>query len=334
MRNKTYNIMKKNIIKLSAFAAIVASLLTVSSCGGKQQEVAEGELSGEISLSGAFALYPLAVQWANDFQALHPGVTIDVSAGGAGKGITDALAQVVDFGMVSRELGEEEIARGAVGFAVAKDAVVPTINTSNPVMADLKKHGVTRQQLIDIFLTKKITKWGQAVETDNKTDISVYVRSDACGAAETWALYLGKKQEDLQGTAVFGDPGLAEAVQKDANAIGLNNIGFAYDIQTGKPHPNLAIAPIDVNENGQIDPEEDFYATKQGVVEAIKDGRYPSPPARDLYFVSNGIPTNPVVIEFLKYILTEGQKANEAQGYIAIPQEKLDASLEKLGVKK
>jgi len=326
--------MKKMYYTMSALAVIFATVLGISSCGGNKQQAGEDGLSGEISLSGAFALYPLAVQWANDFQALHPGVTIDVSAGGAGKGITDALAQVVDFGMVSRELGEAEIANGAVGFAVAKDAVVPTINANNPVLNDLLKHGVTRDMLISLFITGKTKTWGEVVGTSTKTPVSVYTRSDACGAAETWALYLGKKQEDLLGTAVFGDPGLAEAVQKDVNAIGLNNIGFAYDIKTGKPHPGLLIAPIDVNENGQIDPEEDFYATKQGVVEAIKDGRYPSPPARDLYFVSKGVPTNPVVIEFLKYILTEGQKANEAQGYIAIPQEKLDACLAKLGVKK
>lgn len=325
--------MKKKYFTMSAFALIIVVALGITSCGDNKKQAGKDGLTGEISLSGAFALYPLAVQWANDFQALHPGVTIDVSAGGAGKGITDALAQVVDFGMVSRELGEAEIANGAVGFAVAKDAVVPTINAQNPVLADLQKHGITRNQLIGLFITGKIKTWGEIVGNGNNTAVSVFTRSDACGAAETWALYLGKKQEDLLGTAVFGDPGLAEAVQKDVNSIGLNNIGFAYDIKTGKPHPGLLIAPIDVNENGQIDPEEDFYATKQGVVEAIKDGRYPSPPARDLYFVSKGIPTNPAVVEFLKYILTEGQSANEAQGYIAISQEKLDASLKKLGIK-
>lgn len=325
--------MRRTFLRMTSMAAIIAATLGLSSCGGNKQQVGEDGLSGEISLSGAFALYPLAVQWANDFQALHPGVKIDISAGGAGKGITDALAQVVDFGMVSRELGEAEIKRGAVGFAVAKDAVVPTINAKNPVLKDLQKHGITRDQLIGLFITGKVKTWGEIVENGNTTPVSVYTRSDACGAAETWALYLGKKQEDLLGTAVFGDPGLAEAVQKDVEAIGLNNIGFAYDIKTGLPHPGLLVAPIDVNGNGQIDPEEDFYATKQGVVEAIKEGRYPSPPARDLYFVSKGVPTNPVVIEFLKYILTEGQAANEGQGYIAIPQEKLDASLARLGIK-
>lgn len=50
------------------------------------------ELQGEIQLSGAFALYPMAVKWAEEFRKIHPKVRIDISAGGAGKGITDALA--------------------------------------------------------------------------------------------------------------------------------------------------------------------------------------------------------------------------------------------------
>ena len=188
--------------------------------------------------------------------------------------------------------------------------------------------------MIALWINGEKKTWGQLAGSQDETPVSVYTRSDACGAAETWALYLGKKQEDLQGTAVFGDPGLAAAIQKDVNGLGLNNIGYAYDTKTGKPNPGLAVAPIDVNNNGQIDPEEDFYDTKEGVVKAIKDGRYPSPPARNLYLVSKGVPTDPVVVAFLKYILTDGQKENGPQGYISIPQDKLDAGLKKLGVKK
>ena len=328
--------MKKNFLTSTAIlAAVTAVALSLTSCGGKKQSSidSKGDLQGEISLSGAFALYPLAVQWANEFQKLHPGVKIDVSAGGAGKGVTDAIAGVVDFGMVSRELSDAEKERGAVGFAVAKDAVVPTINSANPVITELKKHGITRDQLISLWIKGESKTWGEIVGTGEKAPVTVYTRSDACGAAETWALYLGKKQEDLQGTAVFGDPGLAAAIQKDVNGLGLNNIGYAYDTKTGDPNPGIQIAPIDVNGNGQIDPEEDFYDKKANVVKAIIEGRYPSPPARDLYFVSNGIPSDTVVVAFLKYILTDGQKENGAQGYIEIPQEKLDASLEKLGLK-
>ena len=321
---------KKNLAIAAAATAVLA--LSLTACGGKKQSSidANGELHGEISLSGAFALYPLAVQWANEFQKLHPDVKIDVSAGGAGKGVTDAIAEVVDFGLVSRDLSDAEKERGAVEFAVAKDAVVPTINANNPVLGDLKKHGVTRDDLVALWIKGEKKTWGQVAGTSDATPVVVYTRSDACGAAETWALYLGKKQEDLQGTAVYGDPGLAAAIQKDVNGLGLNNIGYAYDTKTGKPNPGILVAPIDVNGNGQIDPEEDFYDNKADVVKAISEGRYPSPPARDLYFVSKGVPTDPVVVAFLKYILTDGQKENGPQGYIEIPQEKLDASLKLL----
>ena len=321
---------KKNLAIAAAATAVLA--LSLTACGGKKQSSidANGELHGEISLSGAFALYPLAVQWANEFQKLHPDVKIDVSAGGAGKGVTDAIAEVVDFGLVSRDLSDAEKERGAVEFAVAKDAVVPTINANNPVLGDLKKHGVTRDDLVALWIKGEKKTWGQVAGTSDATPVVVYTRSDACGAAETWALYLGKKQEDLQGTAVYGDPGLAAAIQKDVNGLGLNNIGYAYDTKTGKPNPGILVAPIDVNGNGQIDPEEDFYDNKADVVKAIAEGRYPSPPARDLYFVSKGVPTDPVVVAFLKYILTDGQKENGPQGYIEIPQEKLDASLKLL----
>ena len=67
------------------------------------------ELEGQISISGAFALYPMAVKWAEEFKKLHPKVNIDISAGGAGKGITDVLANMIDIGMVSREVYAEEI---------------------------------------------------------------------------------------------------------------------------------------------------------------------------------------------------------------------------------
>lgn len=307
-------------------------IIGMSACGGKKggSVNADGELEGQISLSGAFALYPLAVQWADEFQKLHPKVRIDLSAGGAGKGITDALADVVDLGMVSRELAPEETGKGAVGFAVTKDAVVPTINAKNPNLQALLQHGLTRDAAIGLWITGTVNTWGQVGGNNNKTPVVVYTRSDACGAAETWALWLGKKQEDLKGTAVFGDPGVAQAVQKDVNGIGLNNIGYAYDQKTLKPNPGILVLPIDVNNNGRIDPDENFYDTKDKLAAAIAQGKYPSPPARDLYLVSHGTPTDPVVIAFLKYVLTDGQKAAAPQGYIALSKEKLQKQLEKL----
>ena len=323
--------MKEKIGSLIFAAALLALGLAFNSCGGKKNDTPSNgdEISGRISLSGAFALYPLAVKWAEDFQKLHPKVKIEVDGGGAGKGMTDVLTGQVELGMVSREVSSEEAEKGAVGFAVAKDAVVPTINEKNPHYTELVKRGITLKDAQAIWLNGSIKSWSQLVPSA-KESIALFTRSDACGAAETWANWLGKHQEDLLGEGVHGDPGVATAVSKNPLAIGFNNIGYAYDNNTLKPLDGIRVIPLDVNGNGKIDADEDFYATKDQITKAIAEGKYPSPPARDLYLVAKGIPTNPVVVAFLKYVLTEGQKVNASVGYISIPQDKLDNSLQKL----
>ena len=96
----------------------------------------------------------------------------------------------------------------------------------------------------------------------------------------------------------------------------------------------LQIFPVDNDGNGSISEDEQFYDLKDNVTKAIAEGRYPSPPARDLYLVTKGVPTDPVVVAFLKYVLTDGQKKNEPVGYIEIAPEKIDKSLTTLGLKK
>ena len=256
------------------------------------------ELKGEIQLSGAFALYPMIVKWAEEFRKIHPKVRIDISAGGAGKGITDALAKVVDLGMVSRDIYPQELEKGAFPVAVVKDAVVPTINSNNPLINEILATGLKREVAKDLWIHTTARTWGDVLGSASTIPVHVYTRSDACGAAETFAAWLGAKQEDLEGTAVFGDPGVTSVVQRDKIGIGFNNIAYAYDINSKKPYRHIAVMPLDLDGNGRIDPEEDFYSTSTELNAAIADGRYPAPPARNLFFVENGVPENPEVLAY------------------------------------
>jgi len=288
-------------------------------------------LKGKITISGAFALYPITVKWAEEFKKLHPRVTINVSAGGAGKGMADALSRMVDLGMYSREVSPEEQAKGAWWVPVAKDAVLPTVNPSNPVIKGLHTKGMTRQQFFDIFISGKIKIWGQVTGSSCSDEVTPFTRSDACGAADMWAKYLkSKKQEDLQGIGVNGDPGVAEAVKRTVGGIGFNNLNFVYDMHTRKMYPGIEVIPIDLNENGKLDPDENFYGSLDSVMNAINSGKYPSPPARELYLVSNGKPVTPLVRTFLEYILTDGQRFVNEAGYVRINEEKIKAAIQKL----
>ncbi|MDD6553549.1 MAG: substrate-binding domain-containing protein [Prevotellaceae bacterium] len=323
---------KERFIFNSLSTLCFAVVLLLTSCGQKKPvEAGSDGLTGTISLSGAFALYPLAVAWADEFQQLHPGVQIDISAGGAGKGITDVIAGVVDLGMVSRELEPAEQQRGAYAIAVARDAVIPTINDRNPNLKAVLRRGLSRRAALALWATGTLKTWGQLAGNNDNTPINVYTRSDACGAAGTWAQWLGMKQEDLLGIAAYGDPGVATAIQRDVRAIGMNNIGYVYDSKTHRPNPHLVVIPIDFNNNGRVDANERFYDTQGDLAKAIADGRYPLPPARNLYLVTRGKPTNPVVVAFLRYILSKGQKLVLPQGFIPQPKAVIQKELAHVG---
>ena len=309
---------------------IILSLLLCVGCTSSSQKKNNTEFEGTISISGAFALYPLTVKWADEFQKLHPEVRIDISAGGAGKGMVDALSEMVDLGMFSRGISDPEKAKGCWWIAVAKDAVLPTMNVQNPLSGKIKSSGINQSRFENIFIDGAIEDWGRLCNLSGNYPMNVYTRSDACGAAQMWGEFLGKDQESLIGIGVFGDPGMADAVKRDKFGIGYNNVIYIYNLKTRKCYEGLDVIPVDLNNNGTVDENEKFYGTIDEIMVAIKNGVYPSPPARDLYFVAHGKPDKKVTIEFLKWILTEGQAFVNEAGYVQLSNDKIQLELNKI----
>lgn len=298
-------------------------VLNLSGCLNQQQNT--------IKIEGAFALTPMMTKWASEYRKLYPEINIDINANGAGAGMASALNKLCDIGMVSRQIHPSEIEQGAFWVSVVKDAVVATLNSNNPVIDIIQSTGLTKQQFKDIFITGTIKTWGQLIGNESIRDpIIVYIRSDSCGAAETWAHYLGNyTQNDLGAnveldriSAVHGDNALAATIQREVNGIGFNNIAFVYTktLHDGSmiPADGILPIPIDINENGILDEEEQVYANRSAIVNAINDNIYPSPPARPLYLVTSNSFTG-IVKDFVHWILVEGQQYVLESGYVPLP---------------
>lgn len=313
----------KKIIQLCFLVILVFLIGNLSGCMRTDDTT--------IKVSGAFALYPLMTKWAAEYQLLNPGIKIDIQTGGAGKGMTDALTGIVDIGMVSREIHQTEINQGAFWISVVKDAVVATVNTNNPVIDQIQSQGVTRQRFIDIFITRNITTWGQLVGDPSITDpIKVYTRSDSCGAAETWAAFLGDYlQDDLTNNAdaaIHGDDQLVGVVKSDRVGIGYNNINYVYNIETKLPYPGIYPVPLDINNDGVLDENERFYENLTSLMNAITNNIYPSPPARPLHLVTKQNFTGNTK-DFIRWILTDGQQYVAENGYIYLSAETINQEL-------
>jgi phosphate transport system substrate-binding protein len=311
------------------YSFLVICLLTIG-CNNNSGNNKKNKLEGQVTISGAFALYPIATLWAEEFMKIYPAVRIDISAGGAGKGMTDVLSEMVDLAMVSRSISPEEIKRGAWVIAVVKDAVVSTVNANNPYIDSIRKHGLTKQEFKAVYIDGTISDWKKIFSGKQSTHIQVFTRSDACGAGEMWGKYFGHNQEALLGVGVYGDPGIADAVKRDPASIGFNNVIYAYNISTRKVYDGMEVVPVDLNENGIIDQQEDFYYNLDSLTNAIREGIYPSPPARELFFVSKGNPEKTIIKEFLKWILTDGQKYIGQAGYVELSENKRLAELSKV----
>lgn len=327
-------------LRNTLFSLLMLLSLVLAACGGQPaatQAPASGdepaaEAAEPVTLysSGAFALYPMMQRYAEEYNALHPEVTFDITGGGAGKGISDVLAGATDFGMVSRNLRQEEIDQGAVGFAVARDAVFVVVNANNPYIDLILERGFTTEALGKLYITQEFTTWGDLLGDPSITvPVNIYTRSDAAGAAEMISkFYGGETQEDLHGIGVDADPGLLTAVLNDPLGIGYNNLGFVYDLASGVPVEGAVVAPVDINTNGTIE-EHEFLETRSEAVEAILSGDYPSPPSRLLYVVTKGEPTG-ATLEFLRWIFSDGQAFVDEAGYVALTPEELATEVGKL----
>lgn len=279
----------------------------------------EKELKGTISLSGAWAIYPTAVSWADEFQKLHPGVRIDVSAGGAGKGAADAIAGLVDIGMVSREPDPEEISKGITPVYVLHDAVFPVVSDKNPALGALLKKGLAKDKWTWIYITGIAASWDDVTGEKIGKPIHVYTRSDSCGAAASWAAYFKKKQEDLKGVGVYGDPGLLEAARRDPLGVGYTNFSYIFT-REGKVVDGTRVVPIDANNNGLADRDE-IYDNRQDAVNAIESGKYPV--TRKNYFFVKGRPEG-VLREFIEFVLSDDGAAIVDKVGASLPVPKTD----------
>ena len=319
--------MKKRSLIISA--TILAFTLNVFAEPGGSP----GVKTVSISFSGAFALYPLVQVWAEEYNKTHPDIRFDIQAGGTGKGLTDCLTGAVDVGMFSRELKDAEKAKGVWWIALCKDAGLPTMNATNSNLKSLQIRGVKKDEFKSIFVDHTIETWDQLLGTSSKTNkkINVYTRADAAGAADSWASFFGKKQENIKGIGVSGDPGVADAVRKDINSIGYNNTLFVFDAKSGKKLPGIEVVPIDVNGNGTIDADENFYGNLHQFLKAVNDEKYPSPPARQLYFLTKGKTQKKEILDFFKWCLTDGQAFVNSAGFVPLPKGTLADQVKKLG---
>jgi phosphate transport system substrate-binding protein len=275
----------------------------------------KSNISGNISISGAHALYPLVRRWADDFMELYPDVKIVVTSGGTEHGIDDLLAKKIQVAMISRPLTDEEQSEGIWVMPVAKEGVAPIVNQKNPYLNRILERGVTPDKLIRLFTAGVRMSWGELLDTVLKENIVVFTRADESGAADVWASFLWKERTALKGIKVVGDEEMIKSIQGNPLALGYCNFAYAFDTITGDRIKDIQVIPIDLDFDKLIDKKEVPFSNINKAHRGLWLGYYPKNLTRELTFGSIGKPTDTAVLAFINYTLTIGQSQVARSGF-------------------
>jgi len=196
-----------------AWLVLVISMVLGAACSRGGRETSAGTLV----LTGASTIAPLMSEIAKQFEAAHPGVRIDVQAGGSSRGIADTQQGLASIGMVSRALKESE--KDLQGFVIARDGICIIVNKQNPVAA------LTDAQVVAIY-TGKITQWRDVGGPDGP--ITVVNKAEGRSTFELFMHHFGLKPVDVKAHVIIGDneQGI-KTVEGNPNAIGYVSIGTA-----------------------------------------------------------------------------------------------------------
>ena len=121
---------------------------------GNQGAYTASEKSGKVTVAGSSSVTPVMEKLAEAYKALNSEVTVEVQQSDSTTGVTSALEGVCDIGMASRDLKEEETAKGAQGQVIAMDGIAVVVNNENPV-DDLRS-----EQVKDIYVGDT-TDWSE-----------------------------------------------------------------------------------------------------------------------------------------------------------------------------
>jgi phosphate transport system substrate-binding protein len=337
-----------------------ATLLLVSAVTARADETKTISLTG----AGATFPYPMYSKWFDAYKKLHPEVEINYQAIGSGGGIRQVTEGTVDFGasdgpMTDKELKAFKDKQGCniLHFPTVMGGVVPTYNIPG-VSGEIK---FTGKALAGIYLGI-ITKWNdpdlQKVNPNLKlpdADIVVIHRSDGSGTTYIWADYLSKISAEWRvkvgvGTSVKwpvglggkGNPGVAGLVKQTPNAIGYveliyalqNNMDYgSVENSAGKFVKSTLASVTDAAAGAAKNMPDDFRVS---ITNAPGEATYPIASFTWLLIPDKikDETKRKVIVDFLKWMMTDGQKMTEALGYAPLPKEvvaKEMKALEKIG---
>ncbi|MGE5344217.1 MAG: phosphate ABC transporter substrate-binding protein [Candidatus Omnitrophota bacterium] len=277
---------------------IIFSFLVLPGCARREKN------QNSLQIKGSDTMVNLGQAWAEAFMKRHPDMSVAVTGGGSGTGITALINNTCDIAEVSREMKKEEIDMARVKgidphrINVAMDGLAVVVNPQNPVSQ------LTIDELADVF-SGKIKNWNEL--GGNNLPIVILSREVNSGTHVYFKEHVlrkgnpqGKEEFAPQALLLPSSQAIADEVSQNPSAIGYYGMGYITTKEKA-----LKIAK---DKNSPYVPP---------TMENVVSHAYPI--SRPLLMYTKGIPSGSVKT-FMDFILSpDGQNIVKKLDFVPLP---------------
>lgn len=300
--------MRRNrfLIFFSFICGIV--ILFTSACtaqnAGSTDSSSAPQTTAYIENKGSDTIVNLALAWAEAYQKVSPEISISVTGGGSGTGLTALINKTVDIANASRQIKPEELAAAqAAGlnpqeFVIARDAIAVIVNPENPV------DHLTLEQLSQIY-RGEINNWKEVGGEDRPI---VRLSRETNSGTHVYFLESVVRLGDSKDKTIFtsdtlllpSSEGIIAEVRDNPNAIGYDGLGYVTSEVKMVAISSLATP--------------DVYVLPSA--ETVSNNTYVI--SRSLYMYTQDVPTG-AIKDYLDWILSpEAQQIVVDLGFVPV----------------
>ncbi|HEX8546239.1 MAG TPA: hypothetical protein VF691_04710 [Cytophagaceae bacterium] len=305
-------------MKTFKYIALLAASSFLYSGTQAQTKPKNEEVIGTLTYSGTRLTYPLVEAWIKEFNKQYPNVSIGL--------LPQKSATTADLKILAYTLGANEIKPDEAYIISSNYAQLPISNSNNPALKEWSKTGLKEADIKQLYFKTDST---QTASSHNK--VTIYNRGSAVCAAKSFASHYGTSFSQSNGIGVNGDDRtLIEATKKDPNGITYNNLGFIYDLTTRKVIDGISVIPIDINENGKVDADENIYSNLDQLLAKLETGNVSAVTVDKVNIVYKKEEKNHALALFLEFVQSPaGQKLNHQYGFLSPDTDKQIVALQK-----
>ena len=195
---------------ISLFTLAIALVCVLTACGGNKEAV---------TTDGSTSMNKVIGALGEAFQS-DSGITVTYNATGSGAGIQAVLEGRCDIGLASRDLKDEEKAKGLEGTVLAYDGIAIIVNPENPVN-DLDLETIAK------IYTGEIKNWKEI--GGNDAEIVLIGREAGSGTRDGFESITDTEDKCAYRQELTSTGDVITTVASNPNAIGYASLASVKD---------------------------------------------------------------------------------------------------------